>query len=199
MQDSYLNNSNIENAYHYSNFIKEFCKNKDIAFYDYFTVAGGRYAMKKWNDSGLAQNDLIHLTTKGYKLKGELLTNALLNSYFKYVNLEKDTLIVQQKETSASSLSTNADLIKDQTSIEIKKEISLIDFDLPIDLEEKQTSKPTIEKINLTNKKSETYTVKKGDTLMKIAKKFNTTVSALKQKNSLKSDALSIDQKLLIP
>jgi hypothetical protein len=61
MQDSYLNNSNIENAYHYSNFIKEFCKNKDIAFYDYFTVAGGRYAMKKWNDSGLAQNDLIHL------------------------------------------------------------------------------------------------------------------------------------------
>ncbi len=199
MQDSYLNNSNIENAYHYSNFIKEFCKNKDIAFYDYFTVAGGRYAMKKWNDSGLAQNDLIHLTTKGYKLKGELLTNALLNSYFKYVNLEKDTLIVQQKETSASSLSTNADLIKDQTSIEIKKEISLIDFDLPIDLEEKQTSKPTIEKINITNQKSETYTVKKGDTLMKIAKKFNTTVSALKQKNSLKSDALSIDQKLLIP
>ncbi len=34
---------------------------------------------------------------------------------------------------------------------------------------------------------------------MKIAKKFNTTVSALKQKNSLKNDALSIDQKLSIP
>ena len=50
----------------------------------------------------------------------------------------------------------------------------------------------------ITNVKSETYKVKKGDTLMKIAKKFDTTVSALKQKNSLKSDALSIDQKLLI-
>lgn len=198
MQDSYLNNTNIENAYHYSNFIKEFCKNKDIAFYDYFTVAGGRYAMKKWNDCGLAQNDLIHLTSKGYKLKGELLTNALLNSYFKFITLEKDTLIIQQKETIASSLLTNVDLIEDQTTLETKKEISLIDFDLPIDLEEKQTSKPTFEKINLTYKKSETYKVKKGDTLMKIAKKFDTTVSALKQKNSLKSDALSIDQKLLI-
>jgi len=41
------------------------------------------------------------------------------------------------------------------------------------------------------------YTVKKGDTLYSIAKRFNTTVEVLKEINGLKSNALSIGQKLL--
>lgn len=41
------------------------------------------------------------------------------------------------------------------------------------------------------------YTVKKGDTLYSISKKFNTTVEILKEINGLKSNALSIGQKLL--
>mgnify|MGYP004514518339 FL=1 len=39
----------------------------------------------------------------------------------------------------------------------------------------------------------------KGDSLYKIANKFNTTVNALKEKNNLTSNTLSIGQKLLIP
>ena len=39
----------------------------------------------------------------------------------------------------------------------------------------------------------------KGDSLYKIATKFNTTVNALKEKNNLTSNTLSIGQKLLIP
>ena len=41
------------------------------------------------------------------------------------------------------------------------------------------------------------YTVKKGDTLYSISKKFNTTVEILKEINGLKSNTLSIGQKLL--
>lgn len=42
------------------------------------------------------------------------------------------------------------------------------------------------------------YTVKSGDTLYSIAKKYNTTVDELKRKNNLTSNTLSIGQTLII-
>ena len=44
-----------------------------------------------------------------------------------------------------------------------------------------------------------TYTVKKGDNLYNIAKKYDTTVDDIKRYNNLSTDALSIGQKLIIP
>lgn len=44
-----------------------------------------------------------------------------------------------------------------------------------------------------------TYTVKKGDTLYSIAKKYNKSVNEIKEKNNLVSDDLKINQKLFIP
>ena len=44
-----------------------------------------------------------------------------------------------------------------------------------------------------------TYTVKKGDNLYNIAKKYDTTVDDIKRYNNLLTDALSIGQKLIIP
>ena len=43
-----------------------------------------------------------------------------------------------------------------------------------------------------------TYTVKKGDSLYNIAKKYNTTVDSIKKKNNLKTNTLSIGQKINI-
>lgn len=45
----------------------------------------------------------------------------------------------------------------------------------------------------------EIYTVKKGDSLWKIANKYNTTVEKLKNANNLKTNTLSVGQKLVIP
>ena len=42
------------------------------------------------------------------------------------------------------------------------------------------------------------YIVKSGDNLYSIARKFNTTVDSLKQKNNLASNTLQIGQKLII-
>ena len=44
-----------------------------------------------------------------------------------------------------------------------------------------------------------TYIVEKGDTLYSLAKKFNTTIDAIKEKNSLVNDVLSIGMSLIIP
>jgi 3D (Asp-Asp-Asp) domain-containing protein len=44
-----------------------------------------------------------------------------------------------------------------------------------------------------------TYTVKKGDTLYRIAKSYKISVDALKTANHLKSDKIQLNQKLVIP
>ncbi len=49
-----------------------------------------------------------------------------------------------------------------------------------------------------TTPQTTTYTVKSGDSLYSIAKRFNTTIAALKSKNNLTSNNLSIGQKLII-
>jgi peptidoglycan endopeptidase LytE len=46
--------------------------------------------------------------------------------------------------------------------------------------------------------KKEIYVVKKGDTLGAIARKYNVSVSNIKKWNNLKSDAIGINQKLVI-
>ena len=43
-----------------------------------------------------------------------------------------------------------------------------------------------------------TYIVKKGDNLYSIARKYNTSVDTIKKKNNLKSNLLSVGQKLII-
>lgn len=45
---------------------------------------------------------------------------------------------------------------------------------------------------------TQTYTVKSGDSLYSIARKFNTTVDSIKNKNNLKSNLLSVGQKIII-
>ena len=49
-----------------------------------------------------------------------------------------------------------------------------------------------------SNSSGTTYIVKSGDNLYSIARKFNTTVDSIKKKNNLKSNLLSIGQKLII-
>ena len=52
--------------------------------------------------------------------------------------------------------------------------------------------------IPVTEEVSNVYTVKSGDNLYSIARKFNTTVNEIKSKNNLGSNTLSIGQKLII-
>lgn len=47
--------------------------------------------------------------------------------------------------------------------------------------------------------KTATYTVRRGDTLSKIARRYGTTVAILKQTNRLRSDRLLVGQRLAVP
>lgn len=59
------------------------------------------------------------------------------------------------------------------------------------------TTAALLSSLFVTPASASTYTVKKGDTLAKIAKKYKMTVSSLKKLNKLKSDKLQINQKLV--
>jgi flagellum-specific peptidoglycan hydrolase FlgJ len=60
-----------------------------------------------------------------------------------------------------------------------------------------ETKKPVVKK-ELKKQIPAYYQVKKGDTLYSISKKFNISVAKIKEMNGLKSNALSIGQRLLV-
>ena len=55
------------------------------AVWDQFDVMGGLRSMQDWEKAGWAQKDKVHFTREGYRLMGDLLYNALIESYMQHV------------------------------------------------------------------------------------------------------------------
>jgi len=53
--------------------------------WDLFYFMGGLNSIKKWEEKGLAQKDKIHFTASGYSLIGDLIYNAFISEYIKYL------------------------------------------------------------------------------------------------------------------
>jgi lysophospholipase L1-like esterase len=60
--------------------MRKFALDNNCLFWDWHRIAGGVGAMQAWRASGLANRDQVHLAPKGYRLKGELLARAVLNT-----------------------------------------------------------------------------------------------------------------------
>ncbi len=82
------------------------------------------------------------------------------------------------------------------------KEPLWVDRKLKVPVAEKEKIRDAApeKKAAVKPKKSVTYTIKKGDTLEKIASKNNTTITALMKANRIKLDEpLYVNRKLIIP
>jgi lysophospholipase L1-like esterase len=64
-------------------------KHYNTGIWDLFSFMGGLGSMKKWEQEGLAQKDKVHFTPAGYRLLGDLLYNALISEYVKYLMFTK--------------------------------------------------------------------------------------------------------------
>ena len=53
----------------------------DAAFWDLYDIMGGAGSMDRWVTAGLARPDHIHFTPEGYAILGNLLFNALMDTY----------------------------------------------------------------------------------------------------------------------
>jgi LysM repeat protein/lysophospholipase L1-like esterase len=198
-QDLYYKSKHVTSGIIFRDLIDSLAKKNQCLFWDWYAVAGGKKSLVKWRDAGYAQTDLVHLTTKGYELKGQLLFEAIKNSMDSLTkNLFLQSLSIpysEQKETIAEIVPEKK--IDEKKVIEKEK----ISTNTTIKVEPK---KPEVKQQNPkkeTNKKptAKIHVVKKGDTLYGIAAKYKTNVPQIKKINKLKSDSLQIGQKLTIP
>ena len=60
---------------------RELAREYKGVFWDWFEVMGGKGSMAGWMEAGLAQGDKIHFTASGYRLLGDLLFEAIYESY----------------------------------------------------------------------------------------------------------------------
>lgn len=165
----YRRRRNIYATYPFSKLIQKTAKSEDAAWYDYYSVSGGRYSMLKWRRYRLAKRDKVHLTTAGYHVKGDLYLNALLNSYMLYLKNQPENLLVANGG--------------------IKTEINdslFIAKDALMDIEKDSTKRKVI------------YKVRKGEHLRTIARRHKVHEDDIMDWNGLEKYYLYWGQKLVI-
>lgn len=106
------------------------------------------------------------------------------------------SLPTDEVDQAIQALSDPAQIIpiEDDNALDDEDPAPQITVAQPVEIEVKETPKKTIEAKEFVE-----VTVKKGDSLDKIARANGTTVKAIKEANQLKSDRLSIGKVLLVP
>ncbi|MDX5348598.1 MAG: GDSL-type esterase/lipase family protein, partial [Hymenobacteraceae bacterium] len=62
----------------------QYCYDHNLACWDFYSIMGGYGSILKWVQAGLAQNDRVHLTARGYDVQGLLLYSALRDGFEKF-------------------------------------------------------------------------------------------------------------------
>lgn len=57
--------------------------------WDLFKICGGKAGIPAWKKYGLLGNDLVHYTTEGYQLQGQLLLDAFAHAYNGYIKTHR--------------------------------------------------------------------------------------------------------------
>jgi lysophospholipase L1-like esterase len=183
--DLYFRQRNVTSGVHFSDLIHRIAKDTGCAVYDWYWIAGGGRAMRRWHEEKHAQRDLIHLNGRGYRLKAHLLAEALTFTA-KYLNgyPKKNTLLVDRGP--------------------FKERLR----NLPPEPEPEETtaSKSTKRKATRREKRSKKrsrskqvlYRVKSGDTLSTIARKYKVDWRDIQKWNRLRGTVIHQGKSLVI-
>lgn len=63
----------------------QFCKDRNLAYWDLYTITGGKTGTIQWKKNNLLARDLVHYSAAGYTLQGQLLLEAIAHAYNQYV------------------------------------------------------------------------------------------------------------------
>ncbi len=66
-----------------------YCLKNNLAYWDLYEIMGGYGSMQKWYVAKLSAKDKVHFSGRGYQIQGDLLYNALMKGYNKYVESKK--------------------------------------------------------------------------------------------------------------
>ena len=228
----------------FSTMISDVAKSENVAFYDWYRVAGGNQSMKIWKSLHLANRDGVHLTRDGYELKGSLIYQSFGRTFRRYYNPVKkeNSIIIPCLDPSQLD---SADLANEVNSVEkkwlehiVKKgetawgiaqmyNVSVIQLKewnrlgsyalkagqkLKIFTEFEIQEAPAKRSVNSVEvrvpKKTNTrnysrgsvryHTIKRGETLYSIAKRYGLSVSELKRLNNMRSDFIRAGKRLKV-
>ncbi len=160
---------------------------------DYYTVQKGDSLWSIATKYGITVDELKSLNNLssntihvGQNLKVKSESEKPVEDYLVYTVKSGDSLwkIASKYDTTVATLKSINNLKSDNLTINQQLLVPKSkDIDISID----------------TNNQGIIYTVKSGDSLWKIANSYGVSVDKIKSANNLKSDVLSIGQKLLIP
>ncbi len=173
--DLYRGGLSIPECIQAQHFAKKLAFDTQSVFFDYYNVSGGRYSMLEWHKHNLSQWDRVHLNFPGYKLRGELYTNAFLNTYHQIL--------------------LNGVIDRSDLSLVIFKEEPK---KVPSILTENTTSKTEILNTEKKVPVKAWHRVNQGECLSLIAQKYKVSVSNIQKWNLLKGNTIYAGQYLTI-
>ena len=161
-----------------SQLIRKVAREQHCALFDWYWISGGPKTMTNWVRHGLAQRDNIHLTGRGYSLKGQLLTKALQKT------------MVRMNESGPDS-----QLAIDQDSIQLL-------FASTLDSSRRAPAPPTRYErpvsAGTANGKLLYHNIGSGETIGGIAEQYGVSVASIRELNGLYGNKIIAGKKLKI-
>ncbi|MCX6312687.1 MAG: GDSL-type esterase/lipase family protein [Bacteroidetes bacterium] len=104
--DMYHKADHVTSGEIFSNLIKKVAKAQNCGVFDWYWVAGGWNVMPKFQEQALANPDGIHMSPRGYRLKANLLSQAMVKTIlWMKENPTKDSLVFQMDSLKKLQLS----------------------------------------------------------------------------------------------
>lgn len=79
-QDLIYRGRQIDAGIEFAAAMDSLAKANEVLYWNYYDLSGGYGQIKNWEQAGYAQKDYIHLTSKGYRLKGYWWNASILNT-----------------------------------------------------------------------------------------------------------------------
>ena len=202
-QDMYRSKQeNVAVTEEYSALLHEIAKEKGCLLYDWFWASGGRTRILDWKTRQLANLNLISLKPKGYRLKAEMLGEALL------VALNEETIQPTEVEVEAFR-EAQAERLLDFQTLEVIATSTTTQEVTTSNTTIRAYSPPTVESgsaVSTSNSSSSsnsnqriTHVVEEGEVLSVIAEQYNVGLSQVIGWNNITDAAsLRIGQELVI-
>lgn len=159
-----------------------------------------KYLNNHFGKKGKNDSKEIHSAYKGYNSVEESYEDFIttLKSHVQFSRLFEKYAVYDYKNWALGIQRGGYAASKTWASqvLAIINKYHLYEFDTPKQMDKLAYLKPVESAPQIADEDATTYKVKKGDTLNAIAKKFNTTVSSIRDKNEIKGTNLSIGQQL---
>jgi LysM repeat protein/lysophospholipase L1-like esterase len=188
-QDLFYKKKNCKSGEAFADLIHKIAKETNCGVYDWYWVSGAQHAMKHWVEARIAQPDYVHLTIAGYQLKGDLFYQAMVatidtirkSDFMNQLVLSVDSLRPAQKQ-----LRDSISRVEARYSYHTRNRI--IHSNTPVITNE----------TNAAGQQKLIYSVRPGESLYVIGRRYKVTVNQLMAWNNLRTSRLQIGQKLVI-